>query len=94
MSRKSSLELTIAFISHIFMGKDSLNGKGGNAIIGFKHGLPGYVKNMALGPQSQQKSQPTASVLSTWVPRTVFLTWRGKPWLKPIISIGLADGFM
>ena len=44
------------------MEKDSLNRKGGHAIIGFNHGLPCYVKNMALGPQSRQKPRPTASV--------------------------------
>ena len=44
------------------MGKDGLNHKRGRAIIGFNHGLPCYVKNMALGPQSRQKPRPTASV--------------------------------
>ena len=44
------------------MGKDGLNRKRGHAIIGFNHGSPCYVKNMALGPQSQQKPRPTASV--------------------------------
>ena len=34
----------------------------GHAIIGFNHGLPCYVRNMALGPQSRQKPRPTASV--------------------------------
>ena len=49
-------------ISSICMGKDGLNRKRGHAIIGFNHGLPCYVKNMALGPQSRQKPRPTASV--------------------------------
>ena len=31
-------------------------------MLGFNHGLPCYVKNMALGPQSRQKPRPTASV--------------------------------
>ena len=44
------------------MGKDDLNHKRRHAIIGFNHGLPWYVKNMALGPQSLQKPRPTASV--------------------------------
>ena len=44
------------------MEKDVLNRKRGHAIIGFNHGLPCYVKNMALGPQSRQKPRPTASV--------------------------------
>ena len=44
------------------MGKDGLNRKRGHAIIGFNHGWPYYVKNMALGPQSRQKPRPTASV--------------------------------
>ena len=44
------------------MEKDDLNRKRGHAIIGFNHGLPCYVKNMALGPQSRQKPRPTASV--------------------------------
>ena len=49
-------------IPYTFMGKDGLNRKRGHAIIGFNHGLPCYVKNMALGPQSRQKPWPTASV--------------------------------
>ena len=49
-------------ISYVFMEKDGLNCKRGHAIIGFNHGLPCYVKNMALGPQSRQKPWPTASV--------------------------------
>ena len=32
-----------------------------HAIIGFNHGLPCYVKTMAIGPQSRQKPRPTAS---------------------------------
>ena len=44
------------------MEKDGLNCKRGHAIKGFNHGLPCYVKNMALGPQSRQKPRPTASV--------------------------------
>ena len=44
------------------MEKDCLNHKRGHAIIGFNHGLPCYVKNMALGPQLRQKPRPTASV--------------------------------
>ena len=31
-------------------------------MIGFNHGLPSYVKTMALGPQSRQKHRPMASV--------------------------------
>ena len=49
-------------IFYIFMWKEGLNHERGHAIIGFNHGLPCYVKNMALGPQSQQKPRPTASV--------------------------------
>ena len=49
-------------ISYVFMEKDDLNRKRGHAIIGFNHGLPCYVKNMALGAQSRQKPRPTASV--------------------------------
>ena len=49
-------------IFYIFMCKDGLNHKRGYAIIGFIHGLPCHVKNMALGPQSRQKPRPTASV--------------------------------
>ena len=49
-------------ISYVCMEKDGLNCKRGHAIIGFNHGLPCYVKNMALGPQSRQKPRPTASV--------------------------------
>ena len=44
------------------MEKDGLIPKRGHAIIGFNNGLPCYVKNMALGPQSRQKPRPTASV--------------------------------
>ena len=45
------------------MEKYGLNCKRGHAIIGFNHGLPCYVKNMALRPQSRQKPRPsTASV--------------------------------
>ena len=41
---------------------------------------------MALGPQSRQKPRPAASVfVYLLVPRVMFLTWHGKPWLKPII---------
>ena len=50
-------------ISYIFMEKNCLNRKRGHAIIGFNHGLPCYVKNMALGPQLRQKPRPTASFL-------------------------------
>ena len=49
-------------ISYAFTEKDGLNRKRGHAIIGFNHGLPCYVKNMAVGPQSRQKPRPTASV--------------------------------
>ena len=44
------------------MEKDGLNRKRGHTIIGFNHGLPCYVKNVALGPQSRQKPRPAASV--------------------------------
>ena len=44
------------------MRKDHLNRKRGHAIIGFNDGLPWYVKNLALGPQSRQQPRPTASV--------------------------------
>ena len=47
--------------SCIFMQKDGLCYKRGHAIIGFNDGLPYYVKNMALEPQSQQKPRPMAS---------------------------------
>ena len=43
------------------MEKNCLNRKKGHALIGFNHGLPCYVKNMALGPQLRQKPRPTAS---------------------------------
>ena len=59
--------------------KNGLNRKRGHAIIGFNHGLPCYVKNMALGPQ----------FLSTWVPGAMFLTKHGKPWSKPLIKLQL-----
>ena len=49
-------------ISYILMGKEDLNNKRRHTIIGFNHGMPWYVKNMALGPQSRQKPWPTASV--------------------------------
>ena len=42
------------------------------AIIGFDHGLPCRVKNMALGPQIRQKPRPSASLFVYWVPRAMF----------------------
>ena len=55
-------------ISYIFMGQNGLNHKKWHAIIGFNHGLPCYVKNMALGPQSRKKTWPTASVFVQLIP--------------------------
>ena len=53
------------------------------AIIGFHHGLPCRVKNMALGPKLRQKPRPSASVFVYWVPRAMFFTRHGRPWSKP-----------
>ena len=53
------------------------------AIIGFDHGLPCRVKNMALGPQLRQKPRPSASVFVYWVPRAMFFTRHGRPWSNP-----------
>ena len=53
------------------------------AIIGFDHGLPCRVKNMALGPQLRQKPRPPASVFVYWVPRAMFFTRHGRPWSNP-----------
>ena len=53
------------------------------AIIGFDHGLPCHVKNMALGPQLCQKPRPSASVFVYWVPRAMFFTRHGRPWSNP-----------
>ena len=53
------------------------------AIIGFDHGLPCRVKNMALGPQLRQKPRPSASVFVYWVPRAMFLSRHGRPWSNP-----------
>ena len=55
------------------------------AIIGFDHGLPCCVKNMALGPQLRQKPRPSASVFVYWVPRAMFFTRHGRPWSNPTI---------
>ena len=53
------------------------------AIIGFDHGLPCRLKNMALGPQLRQKPRPSASVFVYWVPRAMFFTRHGRPWSNP-----------
>ena len=53
------------------------------AIIGFDHGLPCPVKNMALGPQLRQKPRPSASVFVYWVPRAMFFTRHGRPRSNP-----------
>ena len=53
------------------------------AIIGFDHGHPCRVKNMALGPQLRQKPRPSASVFVYWVPRAMFFTRHGRPWSNP-----------
>ena len=55
------------------------------AIIGFDHGLPCRVKNMALGPQLRQKPRPSASVFVYWVPRAMFFTWHERPWSNPTV---------
>ena len=76
------------------MGKDGLNRKRGHAIIGFNHGLPCYVKNMALGPQSRQKPRPTASVFVYLSPSGhVFnIAWQAmiktynKPLSEPVMA--------
>ena len=61
-------------------GKKSISKR---AIIGFDHGLPCRVKNMALGPQLRQKPRPSASVFVYWVPRAMFFTRHGRPWSNP-----------
>ena len=61
-------------------GKKSISER---AIIGFDHGLPCRVKNMALGPQLRQKPWPLASVFVYWVPRAMFFTRHGRPWSNP-----------
>ena len=79
------------------MEKDGFNHKRGHAIIGFNHGLPWYVKNMVLGPQSGQNFRPTASVFvvakqpavgfyNPWADIHVFglLTARGKIVVKQV----------
>ena len=38
-------------ISYSLLSRDDLNHKGGHALIGFNHGLPYHVKNMAIEPQ-------------------------------------------
>ena len=53
------------------------------AIIGFDHGLPCRVKNMALGPQLRQNPRPSATVFVYWVPRAMFFTRHGTPWSNP-----------
>ena len=53
------------------------------AIIGFDHGLPCRVKNMALWPQLRLKPRPSASVFVYWVPRAMFFTRHGRPWSNP-----------
>ena len=61
--------------------------------VGFDHGLPCRVKNMALGPQLRQKPRPSASVFVYWVPRAMFFTRHGRPWSNPIIARSLIDFF-
>ena len=58
-----------------------------SVIIGFDHGLPCRVKNMALGPQLRQKPRPSASVFVYWVPRAMIFTWHGRPWSNPITMV-------
>ena len=64
------------------MKKKSINER---AIIGFDHGLPCRVKNMALGTQLRQKPRPSASVFVYWVPRAMFFTRHGRPWSNPTV---------
>ena len=61
-------------------GKKSIRER---AIIGFDHGLPCRLENMALGPQLGQKPRPSASVFVYWVPRAMFFTRHGRPWSNP-----------
>ena len=61
-------------------GKKSISKR---AKIGFDHGLPCRVKNMALRPQLRQKPRPSASVFVYWVPRAMFFTRHGRPWSNP-----------
>ena len=75
-----ALKFIFMWIKH---GKKSISK---SAIIGFDHGLPCRVKNMALGPQLQQKPRPSAPVFVYWVPRAMFFTQHGRPWSNPAIS--------
>ena len=72
------------------MEKDGLNCKRGHAIIGFNHGLPCYVKNMALGPQSRQKPRPTASVFVYLSPsgHVFHIAWQAMiKTYNPVLSV-------
>ena len=56
-------------------------------IVGFNHGLPWCVKDMARGTRAPQN--PTAKpevFVATGGPRAMYFTHHGKPWLKPIIA--------
>ena len=54
--------------------------------IGFNHGLPCYVKNMARGSQVDKNRGRRPRFLSWLRPE---VTLHGKPWLKPIIACPL-----
>ena len=54
-------------------------------VVGFDHGIPCCVKNMARGTQLRQ--------FVYWVPRAMFFTRHGRPWSNPIIARLLIDFF-
>ena len=71
--------------------KHRTKSSGERAIIGFDHGLPCRVKNMALGPQWRQKPRPSASVFVYRVPQAMFFTRHGTPWSNPTAQTTVAS---
>ena len=56
--------------------------------VGFDHGLPCRVKNMARGTQAEGRG-----FCRYWGPRAMFSTRHGRPWSNSIIARSLIDFF-
>ena len=62
-------------------------------VVGFDHGLPCRVKNMARGTQQTKTEAEGRGFCRNWGPRAMFFTRHGRPWSNPIIARSLIDFF-
>ena len=61
--------------------------------VGFHHGLPCHVKNMARGTQKTKNDAEGWGFCHYRDPRPMFFTRHGRPWSNPIIAHSLIDFF-